>query len=65
VIYLLQARAVEPEKQSLLTIDSETFVSRQRIDKYIPAATDTHARIEILLETVFSGRSVGETESVL
>jgi hypothetical protein len=29
-------------------------VSRQRLGKHIPAATDTHATIEVLLETVFS-----------
>jgi hypothetical protein len=33
-------------------------VSRQRLSKNIPAATDTHATIEVLLETVFSTRSV-------
>jgi hypothetical protein len=33
-------------------------VSRQRLGKHVPAATDTHARIEVLLETVFSTRCV-------
>jgi hypothetical protein len=31
---------------------------RQRIDKHVPAATNTHATIKLLLETVFSTRSV-------
>jgi hypothetical protein len=33
-------------------------VSWQRLGEHIPVATDTHATIEILLETVFSTRSV-------
>jgi hypothetical protein len=33
-------------------------VSRQQIGKHVPAATNTHRRIELLLETVFSTRSV-------
>jgi hypothetical protein len=33
-------------------------VSRQRFDKHVPAATDTHATPEELLETVFSTQSV-------
>jgi hypothetical protein len=33
-------------------------VSRQQIGKHVPAATDTHTTIELLLETVFSVRSV-------
>jgi hypothetical protein len=33
-------------------------VSRQRLGKHVPAVTDTHATIEVLLETVFSTRSV-------
>jgi hypothetical protein len=32
--------------------------SRQRLGKHVPAATNTHATIEVLLETVFSTRSV-------
>jgi hypothetical protein len=56
MVYLLKARTVEPEKQPLLANGSETtFVCRQRLGKHVPAATDT---IEILLETVFSTRSV-------
>jgi hypothetical protein len=35
-----------------------TFVSRQRLGKQFLAATDTHATIQVLLETVFSTRSV-------
>jgi hypothetical protein len=33
-------------------------VSRERLAKHVPAATDTHAAIEVLLETVFYARSV-------
>jgi hypothetical protein len=33
-------------------------VSRQRIGKHDPVATNTHATIELLLETVFSIRSL-------
>jgi hypothetical protein len=33
-------------------------VSSQRIGKHVPAATNTHSTIELLLETVFSTRSV-------
>jgi hypothetical protein len=59
VAYLLKARTVEPEKQPLLANGSETtVVSRQRIGKHFPAATDTHATIEVLLERVFSTLSV-------
>jgi ParB-like chromosome segregation protein Spo0J len=59
VAYLLKARTVEPEKQPLLANGSEIkFDSRQRLGKHVPAATDTHATIEVLLETVFSTRSM-------
>jgi hypothetical protein len=55
VVYLLKARTVEPEKQPLLANGSETtFISRQ----HVPAATNTCATIEELVETVFSIRSV-------
>jgi hypothetical protein len=33
-------------------------VSRQRLGKHVPAETDTHATIEVLLETMFSTWSV-------
>jgi hypothetical protein len=33
-------------------------VSRQRIGKHVPAAMNTHATTELLLETVFSNRAV-------
>jgi hypothetical protein len=33
-------------------------VSRQRLSKDVPAATDTNETIEVLLETVFSALSV-------
>jgi hypothetical protein len=59
VAYSLKARTVEAEKQLLLENGSETkFVFRQRLGKHVPAATDTHATIEVLLKTVFSTRSV-------
>jgi hypothetical protein len=33
-------------------------ISRQGMGKYVPTATNTHATIELLLETVFSTRSL-------
>jgi hypothetical protein len=57
VAYVLKARIVELEKQPLLANGSETFVSR-RLGKNVPAASDTHATIEVLLEVVFSTRAV-------
>jgi hypothetical protein len=43
----------------LLANDSETaFVSKQRLGKHVPAATDVHATIQVLLETGISTRSV-------
>jgi hypothetical protein len=51
---LLQAKTVEPEKQPLLWNGCETtFISRLRLFKQVPAATDTHTVIEILLEMFF------------
>jgi hypothetical protein len=35
-----------------------TAVCRQLIGKHVPVATDTHATIKLLLQTVFSTRSV-------
>jgi hypothetical protein len=59
VPYLLKARAEESEKQTLLANGSETIiVSRQRLSKHVPTAMDAHTTIEVLLETVFSTRSV-------
>jgi hypothetical protein len=59
VAYLLKAKNGEPEKQPLLTNGSETTsVSMQRLGEHIPAATDRHAILEVLLESVFSTRSV-------
>jgi hypothetical protein len=59
VAYLFKARIVEPEKLPLLSNGSETtFVSRQRLCIHVPAATDTYATIEVMLETMFSTRSV-------
>jgi hypothetical protein len=34
------------------------IVARQRLGKHIPAATNTHATIEELLDTILSMRSV-------
>jgi hypothetical protein len=68
VAYLLKARTMEREKQPLLANGSETtFVSTQRLDKHVPTATDTHASIEVLLESALCTRSVERktTESVL
>jgi hypothetical protein len=57
--YLLKARTVEPEKQPLLVNGYKTtFISRQQLGKHVPAATDTHATIEVLLETLFTIQSV-------
>jgi hypothetical protein len=59
VAYLLKTRTVAPEKQPLLANGSETaLVSMQRLGKHVPAATDTRATIEVLLETVYSTRSM-------
>jgi hypothetical protein len=59
VACLLKAKTVEPEKQLLLANGSErTFVSRQQLGKHIPAAMDTHATTEVLLEMVFSIQSL-------
>jgi hypothetical protein len=59
VAYWLKVVTVEPEKQPLLANGSDTtFVSRQRLGKHVTAATDTHATIEVLLETVVSTLSV-------
>jgi hypothetical protein len=55
---MLEVRTVEPEEQPLLANDSETIVSRQRLGNHVPAATDTHATIGALLETVFYTRPV-------
>jgi hypothetical protein len=56
---LLNARAVEPKKQPLLANVSETTsVSRKRLGKHVPAETDTHATIVVLLKKVFYIRSV-------
>jgi hypothetical protein len=57
--YLLKAKIVEPEKQPLLANGSKTaIVSRKRLGKHVSAATGKHVTIEVLLETVFSNRSV-------
>jgi hypothetical protein len=41
-----KARPVDPEKQPLLANGSETtIVCRQRLGKYVPAATDAYATI--------------------
>jgi hypothetical protein len=49
VAYLLKRRTAELEKQPLLANGSEpTFVSGQRVDKHVSAATETNATIEEL-----------------
>jgi hypothetical protein len=58
VVYLLKVRTVESEKRPLLVSASETFISRQRLDKHIPRAIDKYEIIEMLLETVFYTRSM-------
>jgi hypothetical protein len=57
VAYLLKARIVEPEKVPLLA-KVTIFLCRQRPGKQVPAAKGTHATIEVLLEAMFSIRSV-------
>jgi hypothetical protein len=32
--------------------NNETFAARKQLGKHVPAATETHATIEVLLETV-------------
>jgi hypothetical protein len=50
---------VEPKKQPLLAKGYETTsISRQRLGKHVPVATDTHTTIELLLETVFYNLSL-------
>jgi hypothetical protein len=50
---------VKPVKQPFLANSSETtFVSKQLLGKHIPAATNMYVTIYVLLETVFSTRSV-------
>jgi hypothetical protein len=44
--------------QSLCNIVMRRAVSRQRLCEHVPTPTDTYAGIEVLLETVFSTRSV-------
>jgi hypothetical protein len=59
VAYLLKARTVAPEKQPLLANGAETtFVSRQRLGKHVPAATDTHYNNIGTVGNVFSTRSM-------
>jgi hypothetical protein len=58
VTYLFKARTVETEKQPVVASGSgTTFVSRQRLGKHLPAARDTHAKIDVLLETGSSTQS--------
>jgi hypothetical protein len=55
VEYLLRARTVELGKQLLLANSSDiTFISRQWLGKHVLMASEKHATIEVLLETVFS-----------
>jgi hypothetical protein len=71
---LFKAIIAEPQKQPLTANGSETFISRQRLGKNVPPATDTQVTIEVLLEIVFNtrpvqkglyGRQLGATKSVL
>jgi hypothetical protein len=56
-----QSKNCGAREQSLIANGSETtVVSRQLLGKYVPAATNTHATIGVVLETVFSTRSVKE-----
>jgi hypothetical protein len=45
-------------RDSLINNGVAQPISKQRIAEYVPAATTTHATIEVLLETVFSTWSV-------
>jgi hypothetical protein len=55
VTYLLKARIVAPEKQPLLASGFKTtFISLQRLGKYVLPAMDKHATIKLLLERVRS-----------
>jgi hypothetical protein len=48
VMYFLKAETVKQEKQPLLPNDSETtFVPMQRLGKHVPAATYTHATVQV------------------
>jgi hypothetical protein len=59
VIYLLKIRTTELGKRPLLVNGSDiTLVARQRLGKHVPAATDKHAAVEVLLEKVFCTRSM-------
>jgi hypothetical protein len=50
VAYLLKAGTVEHKKEPLLANGSEiTFVSMQRLSKYVLAATNKHATIELFV----------------
>jgi hypothetical protein len=59
VAYLLKARTMKPEKQTLLANGSgTTFVYRQCLGKHVSTAMNRRATIEVLLETGFSTQSV-------
>jgi hypothetical protein len=51
VAYYIKARSLQPvvvarERQHILNKQKYTTSARERLDKYFPAATDTHAREE-------------------
>jgi hypothetical protein len=61
--YLTQAHNKHRHTEPLLCNDLEISkytrtVSRQRLGEHVPAATETHVTIEILLETAFSTQSL-------
>jgi hypothetical protein len=54
VAYLLKARTVKPEIKPLLANGSETtFVSRQGLDKHVPAANNTRNNKRIVGRIIF------------
>jgi hypothetical protein len=56
--WLAQSRNAEPLLRNYREISKYArVVSRQRLGKNVPAVTDTHATIEVLLETLFSTSS--------
>jgi hypothetical protein len=55
-IYIVACRVVTMQRPR----DKQIYraASRQRFGKHVPVATDTYVTIKVLLETVFSTRSV-------
>jgi hypothetical protein len=48
------ATCVSPPEQAGALESEENAVTRQRLGKHFPAATNTHATVEELLDAVFS-----------